>query len=221
MKPILCNTEMVRAILDGQKTVTRRVIKEPWYIEDEEESRLSGLAIHRGTQVTGGIPYPDRPYSPGDILYVREAWCRFYCGSCEGDVITGECLEDDGPDENEGCWRYRASHKIYGDATWKPAIHMPRAAARIFLRVTGVRVEQLQDITPAQIDVDGCKEWGYSVESGELTPSEPSFFKITWNNTIKPADRAFYGWEANPWVWVIKFERIRKEEAINIEYRKE
>ena len=74
MKPILFNTEMVRAILGNRKTVTRRVLKEPWYIDDEEMSRVSGLAIHRGTNMTDGMPYPDQPYRPGDILYVRETW---------------------------------------------------------------------------------------------------------------------------------------------------
>jgi len=74
MKPILFNTDMVRAILEGRKTVTRRVVKEPYYIDDEEMSRGSGLAMHRGTSMTDGMPYPDQPYRPGDILYVRETW---------------------------------------------------------------------------------------------------------------------------------------------------
>lgn len=91
---------------------------------------------------------------------------------------------------------------------------MPREAARIFLRVTNVRVEQLKDITPEQIDAEGCKEWAYSAATGEPLPSGPSWFRVTWDRTIKPADLPRYGWEANPWVWVIEFERIGKVEAL-------
>lgn len=67
--------------------------------------------------------------------------------------------------------------------------------------------------TEEQIDAEGCKEYGYSVKTGELMPSSPTYFRIVWDSTIKPADRTIYGWDANPWVWVIEFERIRKEEA--------
>lgn len=85
---------------------------------------------------------------------------------------------------------------------------MPKEAARIFLRVTKVRVERLQDITPEQIDAEGCKEYAYSAETGELLPSRPTWFSIVWDNTIKKSDLDKYGWEVNPWVWVIEFERI-------------
>lgn len=74
MKPAIFNADMTAAIRADRKTVTRRVVKEPWYIEDEEVSRVSGLAMHRGTDSTYGMPYPDQPYRPGDILYVPEPW---------------------------------------------------------------------------------------------------------------------------------------------------
>ena len=102
-------------------------------------------------------------------------------------------------------------------AEWRPSIHMPKKAARIFLRVIDVRVERLQDITSGQIDAEGCKEWAYSAKTGELLPSGPSFFRIKWNRTIKPSDLPLYGWDANPWVWVIEFERIGREEAMSEE----
>ena len=125
------------------------------------------------------------PYSPGDILYVRETFFR--------DV---------------GRYLYKANYsdteKFYRDGKevaikWRPSIHMPREAARIFLRVTDVRVERLQDI-----DDDGVAAEGFEIGAP---------FDELWDSTIKKADHALYGWEANPWVWVIEFERISREEA--------
>lgn len=191
MKPILFNTEMVRAFLAGRKQVTRRAVKEPYYIDDEEVSRISGLAIHRGTNITDGMPYPDQIYRPGDILYVREAFFK-----------------------DAGRYMYKAdysdSEKFYRNGKevsikWCPSIHMPREAVRIFLRVTDVRVERLQDITEEQAEKEGCTAHG-----GNLALDE---FEEVWHRTLKPADRDLYGWAANPWVWVITFERISREEA--------
>lgn len=177
MKPCLFNTDMVRAILAGRKTVTRRVVK------PQPEARLvpgeKDCYIYRGIPCGLDGMTNFAPYRPGDILYVRETWNR----------LLGE-------------WIYKANQKpgFKNPGKWRPSIHMPREAARIFLRVTDVRVERLQDITPEQIDAEGCKEFGYSVETGELMPSSPCYFSIVWNNTVKKADRALYGWEANPLV---------------------
>jgi len=129
---------------------------------------------------------------PGDLLYVRETWCQ--------PAAYTFWYKADSPVQN---------------IKWRPSIHMPREAARIFLRVTDVRVERLQDIAPDQIDAEGCKEWAYSTKTGELLPSGPSWFRIAWNSTIKPKDRTLYGWGADPWVWVIEFEKISPEEAEN------
>ena len=98
---------------------------------------------------------------------------------------------------------------------WRPSIHMPREAARLFLRVTGVRVERLQETTPAQAVSEGCTEcanFNPLLESRSQMLLEP-FMKL-WNSTVKPAYIPRYGWEANPWVWVIEFERISKEAAL-------
>lgn len=203
MKPILFNTEMVRAILEGRKTVTRRVVKpqpldKPMCFHDPEEG-LNIVCHVAGMDVLYNF-FP--PYQPGDILWVRETWCE----------SMGQA----------GKYFYRAyagprdEMKEYAHSfnRWHPSIHMPKEAARIFLRVKGVRVERLKDITPEQIDAEGCKEWAYSATTGELLPSGPSWFVIAWDNTLKPADRALYGWEANPWVFVIEFERISKDEAL-------
>lgn len=207
MKPILFNTEMARAILEDRKTVTRRAVKEPWYIEDAEVSRVSGLVMHRGTNYTHGMPYPDQIYRPGDILYVRETWCD--------------------PGGTGYPFLYKADMPMHWDAenteigvpvdlkaedyTWRPSIHMPREAARLFLRVKNVRAERVQDI-----GADSCAAEGVPLYSGPVENRERYYrngFAMVWDSTIEPADLGTYGWAANPWVWVIEFERITKEEA--------
>ena len=229
MKPIFFNTEMVKAILAGEKNVTRRVVKAPWYIDDEDVCRTSGLAMHRGTAITHGMPYPARPYSPGDILYVRETWML----ETEQGIPTGGYI-------------YRASDKPCPDGNvplrWRPSIHMPKEAARLFLRVTDVRVERLQepffrsgtvvlDCQAEGIDIgDQCREcmetygnppciseWDGDDESdGEcgILDGIRGDFSDLWDSTIQKKDLHLYGWAANPWVWVIEFEQISKEVAM-------
>ena len=151
IKPILCNTDTVRAILDNRKTVTRRVVKEPYYIDDEESSRVSGLAIHRGTSMTDRMPYPDSLYHPGDILYVRETWCKYgELDAAERVIPETEKYYYRADGENPTPFNsFLVQHPGWDEyrevPVWRPSIHMPREAARIFLRVTDVRVERLQD----------------------------------------------------------------------------
>lgn len=200
MKPILFNTDMVRAILEGRKTVTRRVVK----FKPGQNPQWTGY-IPDGPVLYGSnnIPASKSPYHPSDILYVRETWNKVKLAS-----------------ESDWHYEYRASCKnpaYFSNgfmAEWRPSIHMPKEAARLFLLVTDVRVERLQAITPEQIDAEGCKEWAYSAKTGELLPSGPSFFRIKWDSTIKPADLPLYDWDANPWVWVIEFERVSKGAAL-------
>lgn len=209
MKSILFNTEEVRAILDDRKSVTRRVIKNnPVECTSKVVEGVCKLCDDKG-----GFYLPNEYiklralYQAGDILYVRETWCRFDCSSCEGDGHFN-CSKE--PDEREGCYMYRASNEIWGDH-WHPSIHMPKEAARIFLRVTDVRVERLQDITPA-----GCVKEGLSndiINQYETKDFPMIFGKAIWNRSIKSKPLVIYGWYANPWVWVIEFERISKEEA--------
>ena len=197
IKPILMNTEMTRAILEDRKTATRRVIKEPYYIEDVEVSQLSGLAMHKGTYITHGMPYPDSPYSVGDVLYVRETWQFIPCISCNSDSCaeTPKTFEDTEM-VGDGCFVYRADYPEPQRLVWRPSIHMPKEAARIWLRVTDMRVERLQDIDDDSVVAEG------------LNIGDP--FDELWDSTIKPTDRERYGWSANPWVWVIEFERCEK-----------
>lgn len=203
IKPILFNTEMVRAILDGRKSCTRRIAK----------------------------PQQLVPYQPGDTLYVRETWERFECRNCEGDE-RGNCPKEPKKsvlDKTCGCYMYRATDEISGDAKWHPSIHMPKEAARIFLRVTNVRVERLQEITEdgvwdegfkfkppclTRVSADGhtCDLDGpcmSSIKYCDMTMGE-LFGREVWNSTIKKSDLDYYGWSANPWVWVIEFERCER-----------
>lgn len=180
--PILFNTDMVRAILDGRKTVTRRKIDIDVsnQFEVESDGRTIVAYIHPET----GYSYEPTKicrYQPGDILYVRETWCR---GSL---------------DYKKEQYYYKADNVDFS-CRWHPSIHMPKEAARIFLRVTDVRVERLQDITDIDILAEG-------LEIG-------CCFDDLWNSTIKKKDRPRYGWDANPWVWDIEFQQCEKPELL-------
>lgn len=214
-KPILFNTEMVRAILDGRKTCTRRIVKiQPdgkhtfplGFVTDSTEKKEVGCFGFGINEYGGSIQYAKSQYQPGDILYVRETWEHFECCCCEGDE-HGNCYREPQQsvlNKNYGCYMYRATDEIYGDARWHPSIHMPKEAARIWLKVTDVRAERLQDI-----DIDGIYREGLSsmaVHAGDKDIALKEW-KILWNSTIKKSDLDRYGWDANPWVWVIEFER--------------
>lgn len=227
IKPILFNTEMVRANLDGRKTCTRRIVK--GFIPNDAVWGYTaftpkGCISCRGTFADGyGEKFFKLPYQPCDILYVRETWEHFECCCCEGDE-HGNCYRE--PQQSVlnkscGCYMYRATDEIYGDARWHPSIHMPKEAARIWLKVTDVRVERLKDMT----DNDALKEGAEGVRcdhaglgaygctdcmnTGWLEPPLLEFMGI-WDSTIKKSDLDRYGWYANPWVWVIEFERCEK-----------
>lgn len=199
IKPILFNTEMVRAILDGRKTCTRRVIKPQWeecptckYVQNEYI--YDKLAENVYCARCGYPLEPERiaPYQPGDILYVRETFIQ----------IAAHTF-----------W-YKAYGKSWmlKDLRWKPSIHMPKEAARIWLKVTDVRLERLQEIT-----IDGIRNEGLSsmaVHAGDMEIALKEW-ELLWSSTIKKSDLDRYGWDANPWVWVIEFERCEKPEGEN------
>lgn len=220
--PILFNTDMVRAILDGRKTVTRRVVKPKMpdhcpscmhihsdFIYDKAAQNVYCASCGEFLN-NGGFPYKPS-YQPGDILYVRETW-------------NTNPLYDYGEESNE--YVYKADYDGHaGDFGWRPSIHMPKEAARIWLKVTDVRVERLKDITEEQAMKEGfsgirCRCGGTAYACTDCYNSgwiEPPFvgFMYTWNSTIKKADLDRYDWDANPWVWVIEFERCEKPMALN------
>lgn len=201
-KPILFNTEMVRAILEDRKIVTRRVIKVDLNWADTDENDSSYLFFEDKYGDSYHAKYFCR-YQVGDILYVRETYQRLY---------SHIALDFS---DNTYAYIYKASHNGEDweqgsqNWAWKPSIHMPKEAARIFLKVTGVRVERLNDITSKEAIKEGLKDkYAY----GEYNSMEPKkLFIDLWNTTINKQDLDTYGWEANPYVWVIEFERIEVE----------
>lgn len=225
VKGILFNTEMVRAILDGRKSCTRRIVKPQWeecpnckYVHNEYI--YDNLAENVYCARCGYPLVPERraPYQLGDILYVRETWERFECWNCEGDE-RGNCPKEPKKsvlDKTCGCYMYRATDEISGDAKWHLSIHMPKEAARIWLKVTDVSVERLQNITE-----DGAKAEGANWKNGKNVGWEEKMWRTAierfakiWDSTIKKSDLDRYGWNANPWVWVIEFERCEKPKEV-------
>lgn len=195
MKPIVFSTEMVRAILEDRKTVARRAMKpQPelvgrfWVFGDARWSDT----VRTVTPFPGHTLYYRAPYCHGDILWVRETWTKV-----DGEVVYR--ADDECP---EG-WHLTA---------WKSPVQMPKEAARIFLRVIDVRVEKLQNITLEDIKREGIGQGGGDrIEDWWGKPRKQ--WIDTWNGTIKPKDVHTYGWDADPWVWRMRFERITKEET--------
>jgi len=191
-KPILFNTEMVRAILEGLKTQTRRIIKglplyPPFFEEDEGRGWLEDSE--------DGQFYALETFSkihPGDVLWVRETWQRL-SDFGEWRYEYRADYEDDDPLRLDGMY-----------ITWRPSIHMPREAARIFLKVKDVRAERLQSITMDEIRAEGLTSAAVHAGDEEIAFKE---WELLWNSTVKKDDLNRYGWDANPWVWVIEFER--------------
>ena len=186
MKPILFNTEMVKAILDGRKTVTRRLIKEiplhAPYFEDYDGKAMASDGF--------GDWHPAEHFcriQPGEILYVRETWKHYTTGTAGPGLIDGYLYKADEPQDTSG---------MMVECRWRPSLHMPKDAARIFLRVTDVRAERLKYISREGAMAEGCNAAIPLLE-----------FERIWNSTIKPGELSVYGWDANPWVWVISFER--------------
>jgi hypothetical protein len=188
IKPILFNTEMVRAILEGRKTETRRKIKlqptVPCEIRLRKEGPLQGKwQMYREDQTvakdTSG-PWSwvfEPPFQAGDVLWVRETWT-----------------------EINGVYAYRADDEMpegWHLTAWRPSIFMPKEAARLFLRVVDVQAQKLSDI----MVVRRLTNEGFE---------RISDFAKLWDDTLKPSDRDTYGWDADPWVWAITFERCEK-----------
>lgn len=232
MKQILFNTEMVRAILDGRKSCTRRIVKPQQLVgllpdkckngvpeEFLKEKKFMFKPYCNMTDSELIMTSYKKPYQPGDILYVRETWFK---------GLKRYMYRADYSDTEKF---YRDGKEI--EMKWHPSIHMPKEAARIWLKVTDVRVERLQDITEDETfeegldftppclhltgenycDIDGpctSKIKYCDMSSGEL------FGEVLWNPTIKKSDLDRYGWNANPWVWVIEFERCDKPESEEI-----
>lgn len=240
VKPIIFNTEMVMAIMDGRKNATRRVIKpQPkcalsyafaghgagkWSYPYESAYEIWGERY----RLTDDITEEDKkmlwtpPCHADDILYVRETWG--ISNLDYDDKVAYIVYKASESEENEGCREVKLPNdkfeKLYDSMTenspdWRPSIHMPKEATRIFLRVKNVWVERLHDI-----DDERAKEEGANWRNGKNVGFEEKMrrsaverFAEIWNTTIKKSDLDSYGWDANPWVWVIEFERCDKPEG--------
>lgn len=192
VRPILFNTDMVRVILDGRKTVTRRLVK-------PQHLRVLNSHYHEEHPEVGDMTLLSKLCEPlcqpGDILYVRETWEEWTGGYLYKAWPDGIC--------QPGAWK---------DMPWRPSIHMPKEAARIWIKVTGVRVERLQEITPEQIIKEGTT--GFDAEHLEVLGEHYDIpFATLWDSNIKKSDLDLYGWAANPWVWVIEFEPCEKPDG--------
>ncbi|HIE1775989.1 TPA: hypothetical protein ACXJYI_003849 [Pseudomonas aeruginosa] len=201
-RPILFNDQMVRAILEGRKTVTLRVVKDTGFYAIDAAIHGNDVALREREALSTRCPFGQ----PGDRLWVREAW-------------QGPLISDEEQAANQSWWKdmtkfqdqahcaYRASgdNNEYVDpdgyfhCKWKPSIHMPRWASRILLEITAVRVERLQDITPNQCIAEGA----WREKDKELGRGQEAIaaFADLWRSTGGD-------WDANPWVWVIEFKRV-------------
>jgi hypothetical protein len=203
-RPILMSGAMVRALLDGSKTQTRRLCKPMnlWVVQDCREVRMiDGKPFHFLKGATSPMEELRSPYGqPGDRLYVRETF--LYVGPGSGSDLPSYREERANPENHKAsnCW-FRASQP---DETlvWTPSIHMPRWASRITLEVTGVRIERLQDISAQDAWAEGIPH------SPDVDPGHE--YQELWDslNAVRG-----YGWDANPWVWVVEFRKIDVREA--------
>lgn len=217
--PILFSGPMVRAISEGRKTQTRRVMRpQPLSETDSLRPPVFGSGIWwaaSSRQVNGGVEYTPLgsdqqhkwrcPYgNPGDLLWVRETWAKRY--------KDAERYPEDGI-------MYRADGGCIVQPQWKPSIHMPRWASRLTLRITDVRVQRLQEITEGDCEAEGVdlQDWGGLAYQGSTWTDERNetfdknkaafgmrgSFAALWDSIN--AERA--PWPSNPWVWALTFEK--------------
>lgn len=207
VKPILFSTEMVKAILQGRKTQTRRVVK-PQPSDKINWDSFGISALTPKGHIEGRAQFEDGygskffkcPYKPGDILWVRETWATsgFY-------PIT----------EFKVWYAADVCSKKYDkpDGGWNPSIHMPFIAARIFLRIKSVIVQRLKDIPPMDAGAEGIEivstegitgmYWRNYLSKDLRCMTATESFNTLWKSINGPES-----WDANPWVWVVEFERI-------------
>lgn len=202
-KPILFNTGMVQEVLDGRKTATRRICRDgnDYSVPDMQffdvEKRTYAVHNYADREHREKLSIAERtcPVCPNDLLWVREKWCNANKTGAEPDYYyyadTSTC-----EDYNNTKWK------------WRPSIHMPKAAARIWLRVTDIKVERLQDMTLDDFLAEGVvlrPEAFNDPDNAYLQARE--IFKGVWGSTVPKAKLPEYGWDADPWVWAITFAR--------------
>lgn len=225
-RPILFSAEMVRALLAGRKTQTRRVVKLPKTIDGTPDGNKADwdLAVRPSYCSDAVVAFYDRafpvetyptlsncPYGqPGDFLWVRETWATW---RSLDDISPVHILQKPGLEYRaDGCLTVSGG-KLLGRGKWRPSIFMPRWASRIMLKIKSVRVERVQEITDADALAEGVEPWpfGDRVPVGFMEIPQASVkpalkFAVLWDHIN--ASRGC-GWVTNPWVWVVEFERIQ------------
>lgn len=223
-RPIIFNTQMVRSVMDGAKTQTRRILKfktfgfgkdgapASIYMDGSGKGWVAWMTQNVSAEYTAKI-YPGEvgfkcPMGEiGSIIYVRETWAE---------LINGH---------NERYFAYKAdgipNKSDVGDWNWRPSIHMPKAAARIFLRITDIKVERLQDISEEDAVAEGVQqdvpvEKNFQIKKRYRHYSDPTIHHCEdAKSSFRSLWRSIYGtesWESNPWVWSISFTRVDKPE---------
>lgn len=218
-RPILFSGRLVRAILEDRKTVTRRVVK------PQPNAGPAGQMVDLGTAwglLYGCLSGEWRCHygAPGDRLWVRESWQAVVSGppqiaGRDRGIYPLDCKPSDLSPGEEVLYRATDDDGLSEQGfRWRPSIHMPRWASRILLEVTEVRVERLQEMTPAEAVAEGA--WpdpdyqpGYRPDAHKGVCVDGDFivgrFRGLWDQLHAPRG---YGWDANPWVWVIRFRRV-------------
>lgn len=218
-RPIIFSGEMVRAILDGRKTMTRRVVKNVCdIVQDWDKNDKSYGPFFEDEYGDSHKTIELYPYGlPGDRLWVRESF--WLVDSPYSPDWPQLLYEDEFEKYQDYDWVKGQSDEFWSSRLWeyyikkqpayghKPSIHMPRWASRITLEITDVRVERVQEISIGDAFAEGVM--GYERGDG---PWEDPFavptFRDTWNSIN---EKRGYGWEVNPWVWVIEFKQIKEE----------
>lgn len=221
-RPILFSAAMIRAILAGQKTQTRRIVK------PQPDSRTTRVSVCRDQWMGNGPsgngvgtaqwdPWRKSPFAAGDWLWVRETWlpdpdadsdawhthdCTYYEWSGCGSRIDSVPAQLQKPDH---CI-YRADWDGH-DLVWRPSIHMPRWASRILLEIVSVRVERLQDISEADALAEGVKHCEAELDTGGNWYAPEELYSMLWTKINGWGDS---GWNTNPWVWVVEFRRVEE-----------
>lgn len=195
--PMIFNTEMVRALLDGRKTVTRRPTKKNVTYSDNGgfccDGYMFGIGFTDKDTMKNFVSSKHSPCKVGDLIWVRETFCHGPCGNAPELTV----YKSGYPQAELN--RYE-SFMSESEIRWTPSIHMPRWASRLTLRVTDVRIERVQDITEEQAKAEGVSP---VVSQWETPESFVAGFAKIWNSI-------YSNWNENPYVWVIEFEVIHK-----------